>query len=79
MHYLELGCFPIKYEELFYGDNKKELVYDMFDYVECKIKNYAFIERLLDNSNKINKKSWSEMISNWDEIISFLRKNDINV
>ncbi len=65
-------CFCISYEELYYSDNnkQKEIIEEMFNFVGCKIINHKSIENLLNvENNKINPENWSDIISNWDEIV----------
>ncbi len=42
----------------------------MFNFVGCKIINHKSIENLLNvENNKINPENWSDIISNWDEVV----------
>ena len=67
-NFFDDNCFIVRYEDLYYGDDQKKIIYDMFDFVGCEVKNYGFIECLLHKRNKINDKNWCDLVSNWEEI-----------
>ena len=62
------NCFVVSYEQIYYGDNQKKLIKDIFDFVGCKIVDLDMIMDMIDKKNKINRLSWKELILNYDDI-----------
>ena len=69
-HFLHMddNCFVVSYEQIYYGDNQKKLIKDIFDFVGCKIVDLDMIMDMIDKKNKINRLSWKELILNYDDI-----------
>jgi len=66
---LDDTCYKISYEDL-YGLNGFDIIKEIFKFTNCPIKNESLIHELLNKKNKLNNRSWCEVIGNWDEIAS---------
>lgn len=62
------NCFVVKYEHLYFGKNQKNILHDMFDFIGCRIIDYGEIEKILELSNRLNDRSWRDIVENFDEV-----------
>lgn len=67
---IDESCFLVKYENLYFGGNQKNILCNMFDFIGCKIIDYNEIEKILHLSNRLNDRRWCDIVENFDEIKS---------
>lgn len=65
------NAFHVVYENLYQPDEDKriEIAKEIFDFAKVKIVDLDLVKKWLDRSKKLNRKPWSETLTNYDDLV----------